>query len=171
MRMIPAGCLSESGIKISPHVRGESLFRRLIKQRSRVSPAFAGMPEPYVNHEFRQECQILGSMRGNWCKSIRIRIIAQTTPVNCRIGSLEKKKLRSSSMEKVNCRIGSLETSVCESVVLLGCVTEGDTLSEAIDMAGDALGIYLYSLKKTKRLIRSRLIRLISRQKAVTLLF
>lgn len=91
--------------------------------------------------------------------------------VNCRTGSLDKKKLRSSSMEKVNCRIGSLETSVCESVVLLGCVTEGDTLSEAIDMAGDALGIYLYSLKKTKRLIRSRLIRLISRQKAVTLLF
>lgn len=31
---------------------------------------------------------------------------------------------------------------------LLGCVTEGDTLSEAIDMAEDALGIYLYSLKK-----------------------
>lgn len=49
---------------------------------------------------------------------------------------------------KINCRIGSLETSVCESVVLLGCVTEGDTLSEAIDMAEDALGIYLYSLKK-----------------------
>lgn len=49
---------------------------------------------------------------------------------------------------KINCRIGSLETSVCESVVLLGCVTEGDTLSEAIDMAEDVLGIYLYSLKK-----------------------
>ena len=31
---------------------------------------------------------------------------------------------------------------------LLGCVTEGDTLSEAIDMAEDVLGIYLYSLKK-----------------------
>ncbi len=49
---------------------------------------------------------------------------------------------------KINCRIGSLETSVCESVVLLGCVTEGDTFSKTIDMAGDALGIYLYSLKK-----------------------
>lgn len=33
---------------------------------------------------------------------------------------------------------------------LLGCVTEGDTLSEAIDMAEDALGIYLYSLKKDR---------------------
>lgn len=31
---------------------------------------------------------------------------------------------------------------------LLGCVTEGDTMSEAIYMAKDALGIYLYSLKK-----------------------
>lgn len=29
---------------------------------------------------------------------------------------------------------------------LLGCVTEGDTLSEAVEMAEDALGIYLYSL-------------------------
>lgn len=46
---------------------------------------------------------------------------------------------------------------------LLGCVTEGDTLSEAIDMAEDALGIYLYSLKKMGSLIRSRQIRLISR--------
>lgn len=33
---------------------------------------------------------------------------------------------------------------------LLGCVTEGDTLSEAVDMAEDALGIYLYSLKEDK---------------------
>ena len=33
---------------------------------------------------------------------------------------------------------------------LLGCVTEGDTLSEAIKMAEDALGIYLYSLKEDK---------------------
>lgn len=31
---------------------------------------------------------------------------------------------------------------------LLGCVTEGDTLEEAISMAEDALGIYLYSLKE-----------------------
>lgn len=31
---------------------------------------------------------------------------------------------------------------------LLGCVTEGDTLEEAIRMAEDALGIYLYSLKE-----------------------
>lgn len=31
---------------------------------------------------------------------------------------------------------------------LLGCVTEGDILSEAVDMAEDALGIYLYSLKE-----------------------
>ena len=31
---------------------------------------------------------------------------------------------------------------------LLGCVTEGDTLDEAIRMAADALGIYLYSLKE-----------------------
>ena len=29
---------------------------------------------------------------------------------------------------------------------LLGCVTEGDTLCEAVEMAEDALGIYLYSL-------------------------
>lgn len=29
---------------------------------------------------------------------------------------------------------------------LLGCVTEGDTLTEAVDMAEDALGLYLYSL-------------------------
>ncbi len=33
---------------------------------------------------------------------------------------------------------------------LLGCVTEGDTLPEAIKMAEDALGIYLYSLKEDK---------------------
>lgn len=33
---------------------------------------------------------------------------------------------------------------------LLGCVTEGDTLSEALKMAEDALGIYLYSLKEDK---------------------
>lgn len=33
---------------------------------------------------------------------------------------------------------------------LLGCVKESDTLSEAIDMAEDALGIYLYSLKEDK---------------------
>ena len=31
---------------------------------------------------------------------------------------------------------------------LLGCVTEGDTLKEAMDMAEDALGIYLFSLKE-----------------------
>ncbi len=31
---------------------------------------------------------------------------------------------------------------------LLGCVTEGDTLQEAIDMATDALGLYLYSLEE-----------------------
>ena len=31
---------------------------------------------------------------------------------------------------------------------LLGCVTEGDTLPEAIDMATDALGLYLYSLEE-----------------------
>ncbi len=31
---------------------------------------------------------------------------------------------------------------------LLGCVTEGDTLAEAIRMAEDALGIYLYTLKE-----------------------
>ena len=30
---------------------------------------------------------------------------------------------------------------------LLGCVTEGDTLQEALTMAEDALGIYLQSLK------------------------
>lgn len=29
---------------------------------------------------------------------------------------------------------------------LLGCVTEGNTLTEAVEMAEDALGIYLYSL-------------------------
>ena len=33
---------------------------------------------------------------------------------------------------------------------LLGCVTEGKTLAEAIQMAEDALGIYLYSLKEDK---------------------
>lgn len=31
---------------------------------------------------------------------------------------------------------------------LLGCVTQGDTLEEAIFMAEDALGIYLYSFKE-----------------------
>ena len=31
---------------------------------------------------------------------------------------------------------------------LLGCVTEGDTLAEAIRMAEDALGIYLYTMKE-----------------------
>ena len=31
---------------------------------------------------------------------------------------------------------------------LLGCVTEGDTLADAIRMAEDALGIYLYTLKE-----------------------
>ena len=29
---------------------------------------------------------------------------------------------------------------------LLGCVTEGDSLAEALEMAQDAMGIYLYSL-------------------------
>ena len=33
---------------------------------------------------------------------------------------------------------------------LLGCVTEGKTLAEAIQMAEDALGIYMYSLKEDK---------------------
>lgn len=33
---------------------------------------------------------------------------------------------------------------------LLGCVTEGDTLAEAMAMAADALGIYLYTLKEDK---------------------
>lgn len=33
---------------------------------------------------------------------------------------------------------------------LLGCVTEGNTLAEAVDMAEDALGIYLYTLKEDK---------------------
>lgn len=33
---------------------------------------------------------------------------------------------------------------------LLGCVTEGDTLEEAIAMAEDALGIYLYTVKDNK---------------------
>lgn len=31
---------------------------------------------------------------------------------------------------------------------LLGCVTQGDTLEEALFMAEDALGIYLYSIKE-----------------------
>ena len=31
---------------------------------------------------------------------------------------------------------------------LLGCVTEGDTLAEALAMAEDALGLYLLSLKE-----------------------
>ena len=33
---------------------------------------------------------------------------------------------------------------------LLGCATEGDTLAEAVGMAEDALGIYLYTLKEDK---------------------
>ena len=33
---------------------------------------------------------------------------------------------------------------------LPGCITEGDTLEEALYMAQDALGIYLYSLKEDK---------------------
>lgn len=33
---------------------------------------------------------------------------------------------------------------------LLGCVTEGDTMQEVIEMAEDALGIYLYTLKENK---------------------
>ena len=31
---------------------------------------------------------------------------------------------------------------------LPGCYTQGDTLEEALTMAGDALGIYLYTLKE-----------------------
>lgn len=31
---------------------------------------------------------------------------------------------------------------------LKGCVTEGDTLAEAIEMAEDALGLYLFSLQQ-----------------------
>ncbi|MBE6079715.1 MAG: type II toxin-antitoxin system HicB family antitoxin [Veillonella sp.] len=31
---------------------------------------------------------------------------------------------------------------------LLGCVTEGNTLTEAVEMAEDALGLYLYSLSE-----------------------
>ena len=31
---------------------------------------------------------------------------------------------------------------------LVGCVTEGDTLSESVEMAEDALGIYLFSLSE-----------------------
>lgn len=31
---------------------------------------------------------------------------------------------------------------------LLGCVTEGDSLVEAVEMAEDALGLYLYSLSE-----------------------
>lgn len=31
---------------------------------------------------------------------------------------------------------------------LPGCITEGDTLAEAVEMAEDALGIYLYTLKQ-----------------------
>ena len=34
---------------------------------------------------------------------------------------------------------------------LLGCVTEGDTLHEALYMASDALGLYLYTLKADKK--------------------
>lgn len=33
---------------------------------------------------------------------------------------------------------------------LHGCVSEGDTLAEALEMAQDALGIYLYSLQQDK---------------------
>ena len=33
---------------------------------------------------------------------------------------------------------------------LLGCVTEGDTLQEAVSMATDALGIYMYTLEQDK---------------------
>lgn len=33
---------------------------------------------------------------------------------------------------------------------LLGCVTEGDTLQEAMDMAEDALGPYLYTTEEEK---------------------
>ena len=33
---------------------------------------------------------------------------------------------------------------------LPGCVTEGNTLAEAVDMAEDALGLYLYSLSEDK---------------------
>ena len=52
---------------------------------------------------------------------------------------------------------------------LLGCVTEGDSLSEAVDMAEDALGIYLYSLRKIKSPIQNRLIQQTSRRKVVIL--
>ena len=38
-----------------------------------------------------------------------IRIFAQKTTVNCRIGSLEKMYVSISSTCSVNCRIGSLE--------------------------------------------------------------
>ena len=34
---------------------------------------------------------------------------------------------------------------------LLGCVTEGDSLSEALEMAQDALGIYLYTLRQDNK--------------------
>lgn len=34
---------------------------------------------------------------------------------------------------------------------LVGCVTEGDTLAEAIEMAEDVLGIYLFSLIEDKK--------------------
>jgi len=34
---------------------------------------------------------------------------------------------------------------------LLGCVTEGDTLDEALTMAADALGLYLSTLKADKQ--------------------
>lgn len=34
---------------------------------------------------------------------------------------------------------------------LVGCVTEGDTLAEAVEMAEDALGIYLFSLSEDKK--------------------
>lgn len=34
---------------------------------------------------------------------------------------------------------------------LLGCVTEGDSLPEALEMAQDALGIYLYTLRQDNK--------------------
>lgn len=34
---------------------------------------------------------------------------------------------------------------------LLGCVTEGDSLEEALEMAQDALGLYLYTLEQDNK--------------------
>ena len=34
---------------------------------------------------------------------------------------------------------------------LLGCVTEGETLSEALEMAQDALGLYLFTLEQDNK--------------------